>query len=478
MPRQTYTTHKYNPKPGNKIYRIPRIEPWKVTVQAISQTKSGEPSLLTLVWGFAGMIIIGTILLILPISSNAGVWTTPVNALFTATSGVCVTGLVVVDTLDYWSTFGQVVVVILIQLGGFGFMTSTTIALVALGHRIGLRERLLIGESIGLSTLGGLIKIVRNMLLFSLTAEVIGAAIFFVRFSSQYATGTAIWRSIFQSISAFNNAGFDLFGGLRSLSDYQGDYLVVLTTAALVFLGGISFLVVQDSVKTHSAKKLSLDSKMVLSITLVLLLAGTLVVLISEYNNPNTLGAMSLPKKLLNAFFQSVTSRTAGFATVDINSMTHYSLFFIMLLMFIGGASGSAAGGIKVNTFGLVLATIWSSIKGREYPSAFGKEFMNQQIYRALAVIIISAGLVAVIVFLLTITETYDFLRIFFEAVSAFGTVGLSTGITPELSITGRILIIITMFAGRLGPLTLTLALVKRQRPTKYHYPKEVVRIG
>lgn len=478
MSSQDYSSVRYRPKLGNRTFRVPRIKPWRVPVQAITKTKSGEPTLMTLVYGFAAMIAAGTILLVLPISSRSGEWTSFVDALFTATSGVCVTGLVVVDTLDYWNSFGQAVVLVLVQLGGFGFMTSTTIALVAMGRRIGLRERLLIGESIGLSTLGGLVRMVRNMLIFTLLIEVAGAAVFMIRFSSEYSFGLALWKSVFLSVSAFNNAGFDIFGGFRSLSGYYGDYLVLLTSAVIVFLGGISFLVVQDVIKARSFKKLTLDSKMVLSITAILLTLGMFVVLLTEYTDPNTLGSMTLSQKFLNAFFQSVTSRTAGFSTLNMAYTADYALFFIMLLMFVGGASGSAAGGVKVNTVGIVFATIWSSIKGRENPGTFGKEFMIHQIYRALAVIIISIGLVSVIVFILTITEKFDFLKILFETVSAFGTVGLSTGITPDLSIAGKLLITATMFAGRLGPLTLTLALVKKQRPAKYHYPKEVIRIG
>jgi trk system potassium uptake protein len=478
LSRQFNKTTRYQAKPGDRVLRIPQIEPWRIPVEAISQTKTGEPSLLTLVYGFGALIALGAFLLALPIVNNFGVWTSPINAVFTATSGVCVTGLAVVDTLDYWNLFGQIVILVLIQLGGFGFMTSTTVALVALGRRIGLRERLLIGESMGIGMLGGLLKIVRNMFLFTVSMEIIGTAAFYLRFSAQYSTGLAIWKSIFQSVSSFNNAGFDLFGGFQSMLNFQGDYLVTLTTAALIFLGGISFLVVQDVIKTHSLWKLSLDSKMVLSMTFVLLMAGMAVVFVTEYGNPSTLGSMSLPEKLLNAFFLSVTSRTAGFSTIPIGAMTHYALFFIMLLMFVGGASGSAAGGIKVNTLGLIVATIWSSIKGREHPGAFGKEFMNQQIFRALAVVIISTGLVCTVVFFLTITEKSTFFSSLFETISAFGTVGLSTGVTPDLSVIGRLLIIFTMFAGRLGPLTLTLTLVKRQKPTKYRYSREIVRLG
>jgi len=235
---------------------------------------------------------------------------------------------------------------------------------------------------------------------------------------------------------------------------------------------------VRDALKSRSLKKLSLDSKLVLSITAILLLAGTVILLLTEYANQGTLGLMPVHEKLLNAFFQSVTSRTAGFATLNIGNMTDYALFFIMILMFVGGASGSAAGGVKVNTLGLVFATIWSSLRGREHPGVFDREFMNQQVFRALAVIIISLGVVSLVIFFLTITEEFRFLNIAFEAVSAFGTVGLSTGITPDLSIPGRLLITATMFAGRLGSLTLVLALVKKQRTSKYRYPIEVVRIG
>jgi trk system potassium uptake protein TrkH len=411
-------------------------------------------------------------------SSNSGQWTSFSDAFFTATSAVCVTGLVVVDTLDYWSLFGQIVILVLIQIGGFGFMTSTTILLLALGRRIGLRERLLIGESMGLSRLGGLLWVIGGMAIFTVLAEGIGATLFYLRFSGEFSSMTALWKSIFQSVSAFNNAGFDLFGGFRSLASYSSDYLVVLVTAVLVFLGGISFLVLQDVFRTFSLRKLSVDSKLVLSVTAFLLVFGMVIVLATEWNNANTLGLMSFPQKLLNAFFHAVTPRTAGFSTLSVAAMADYTLFFTMLLMFVGGASGSTAGGIKVNTVGLIIATIWSTIRGKEYPGAFNREFMNQQIFRALSVIALSMAFVSLVVFLLTITEGFRFLNLLFETISAFGTVGLSTGITPSLSLAGRLLITITMFVGRLGPLTLTLALVRRQQTARYRHPKEIVRIG
>jgi len=357
-------------------------------------------------------------------------------------------------------------------------MTSATLLMLAFGRRIGLRERLLIGESMGLSRLGGLVRIVRNMAIFTLLAEGIGAAVFFIRFSAENTLRLAIWKSAFHSISAFNNAGFDIFGNFQSLTNYRGDPLVVLATAALIFLGGISFMVLSDVFKTRNLGRLSLDTKLVLITTVSLLAAGILVMLLTEFIEPATFGGISLPQKVLIAFFQSVTARTAGFSLVSMGSLAQYALFFTMFLMFVGGAAGSTAGGIKVNTFGMLAATIWSTIRGREHAGAFGREFSIQQLYRAIAVVMLSLGLVALVGFLLSLHEEASFISLFFETLSAFGTVGLSTGITPSLSLAGRIIITITMFVGRLGPLALTLALLQRQRPSQYRYPEEMVRIG
>lgn len=478
---QEYISQKWQPKPGDRTFRPRRMssaKPWRVSIAWRPRLRAvGSPSSM-LVVGFGAMILFGTVLLMFPFASRSGTWTPFVTALFTSTSAVCVTGLVVVDTLDYWSFFGQLIILILIQLGGFGFMTSATIFLVALGRRIGLRERLLIRESVGVIQLGGLLRIIKGMAIFTIVAEAFGAVVFFVRFSDEYSPAVAAWKSIFQSVSAFNNAGFDVFGGFRSISEYYGSPLTVLTTAVLVILGGISYLVLRDIYLNRSFRKLSIDTKLVLSVTIFLITLGTVVILATEFGNTGSLGTMSLPQKILNSFFQSVTSRTAGFSSFPTADMTDYALFFTMLLMFVGGASGSTAGGIKVNTFGMLIATIWDSIRGKEYPGVFGREFTSQQISRALAVIMLALVLVTVVAFLLSMTEGASFIKVLFETISAFGTVGLSTGITPELSMLGRILITITMFAGRLGPLTLTLALIARQRPTVYRYPKEVIRIG
>lgn len=466
-------------RPGDMIFRVARVRPWRIPLPQAPAPKAPGISTMVLVYGFAGVIALGMILLMLPIASKSGEFTSPINALFTATSAVCVTGLVVVDTGTYWSSFGQGVILALIQIGGLGFMTSATIFLMVLGRRIGFKERWLIGQSLGLQRFGGMVRLVRRIVVFTIIVEAIGAAIFYVRFSVENPGGTAVWRAVFQAISAFNNAGFDIFGNFRSLIGYQTDALVMLTTAALIILGGISFVVVADVIRVRRFGRFPLDTKVVLVTTLGLLSLGLLVILFTEFNNPDTLGPLSLPNKILNAFFHSVTPRTAGFASIHVGSMAAYSLFFTILLMFVGGAAGSTAGGIKVNTFGMLIATIWSSIRGKEHAGVFEKEFMSQQINRALTLVALAIGLLSVVVFILTITdEKFGFLNILFETVSAFGTVGLSTGITPELSLAGRLLITATMFIGRLGPLLLVLSLAQRQQPSTYRYPQDEVRIG
>lgn len=468
---------KAAPEPRDEKSRVAPGKPWRIPLIATERPR-GSFSTRTLAYGFAGVIGLGTLLLMLPISSQIREFTSPVNAIFTATSATCVTGLVVVDTGTYWSFFGQTVILVMIQIGGFGFMTGATALLSVLGHRIGLRERLLVSESLSLKGPGGMVRIVRRMFLFTALAEGTGTIIFFLRFAGDYPPLTALWRAVFLSISAFNNAGFDIFGGFRSLSDFRGDALVLLATASLFILGGISFVVVMDIFKVRHWDGLSLNSKLVLTTTAVLLGGGMLIILLVEFSNPTTLGALSLPQKLLNAFFHAATPRTAGFNSLSVSAMRSYTVFFTILLMFIGGASGATAGGVKVNTIGILSATIVSTIRGKENAGAFGREFHIQQIYRALAVVMLSLGLVVSTVFLLGITEKFSFFTLVFEAVSAFGTVGLTTGITPELSVAGRLIITLLMFAGRLGPLTLVLSLLQRQQAGLYRYPRETISIG
>jgi len=462
--------------PQKQSWRISRS--WKTTLPRLISPKPGGLSISVVIYGFLGLIALGTLLLALPASNVAGQWVSPIDALFTSTSSVCVTGLIVEDTGTFWTPFGQGVILLLIQLGGFGFMTSATLLLLFLGRKIGLRERMLISESIGLSSIGGLVGLIKKMAIFTIVVELAGAAILYIRISPGLPVASAIWRSLFHSVSAFNNAGFDIFGNFQSMIGYRGDALIVLVTAALILLGGISFIVLRDANIARSFKKLTLDSKIVIVTSAALLVVGMVVLLITESLNDATLGNAPWSQRLLAAFFQSVTPRTAGFTTIPIGDMASYALFFTMMLMFIGGASGSTAGGIKVNTFGLLTATLFSSLKWRDQVGIFGRAFPTQLVYRALAIVMLAIGYILAVTLILSATEGFSFIQIFFETVSAFGTVGLSTGITPELSTAGRLIITLTMFVGRLGPLTLALMLVRRYQTPKYRYPNESVRIG
>jgi trk system potassium uptake protein TrkH len=433
---------------------------------------------LVFVLGFAGFITVGTVLLSLPVASAAAQWTPPLDALFTSTSAVCVTGLVLVDTGTYWSTFGQVIILLLIQLGGFGFMTSSTLLLLLLRRRATLRDRILLRESLGSGGLGSAFHLARRIIAFTLAAEAAGAIVLSVAFMSEMDPPQAIWWGVFHSISAFNNAGFDLVGDFRSLVPFNQQPDVVLTTAALIILGGISYTVVEDLVRQRRFMRLALDTKLVLLTSATLIVLGTAAVLLTERANPDTLGDMQLGPRLLNAFFTGVTPRTAGFNTIDTAAMTETGLFVLIALMFVGGSAGSTAGGIKVQTFSLLFFAIVTAVRGGTDVEAFGRRVSSGLVLRAIAVALLALALVFVVAFVLTLTERARFVYLLFESFSAFGTVGMSTGITPDLTSAGRVIIGLTMFAGRLGPLTLALALAARERRPVYRWPQEAIRIG
>jgi trk system potassium uptake protein TrkH len=428
--------------------------------------------------GFAATILVGSLLLTLPFSNREGIVTPYITALFTATSAVCVTGLVVVDTKSYWTPFGQAIILLLIQVGGLGFMTSSTMLLLLIGRRFSLRERIWLKESHGVSPLGGILRLTRRVLMVTAIIEGISATILFLRFLREYPWDWALWMGVFHAVSAFNNAGFDVIGGFRSLTIYNRDPVVVLDIAFTIILGGLSFTAIIDTVRVRRFRSLLLDTKVVLVTTGGLLVCGTLGLLAMEYANPNTLGPMDLPSKLLNAFFSAVTPRTAGFNTIDVGKMTEQGLLLTIALMFIGAASGSTGGGIKVNTFAVLTAAVVSSIRGRAAATAFGRELPQDHVYRALTVALLSLGLVFSVTLMLTIVEPFNALRLLFETTSAFGTVGLSTGITPDLSIVGKLLITATMYVGRVGPLTLGLALAQREQPVRHSYPEGQLKIG
>ena len=434
---------------------------------------------LVLIVGFAALVAIGTILLLLPISTAPGRTTAPLTALFTATSAVCVTGLIVVDTATHWSPFGHVVILALVQVGGFGFMTgSTLILLLLVGRRTGLRDRLLVQASTGVE-LGNVTSLVRRVAVFTVVAEVAGAVLLAAGFLARGMDGPqAAWWGVFHAISAFNNAGFDLVGEFRSLSPFAADPLVLVPIGLLIVLGGTGFAIVGDVVGKRGWNRLALETKVVLLTTIVLILAGAVSIGIFEWDNPATLGAMPEAQRPLNALFESVTLRTAGFSAVPTGQLAEASLFVVMALMFIGGASGSTAGGIKVNTFSILLVAIISTARGRPSAEAFGRRIPHLLIYRALSVALLSIAVLFLVALGLELTAGGTFVQVLFEAVSAVGTVGASTGITPKLPDAGKLLVAAAMFVGRLGTLTLVLALTARQRPTSHRPAVESIRIG
>lgn len=443
----------------------------------------GRPSLWTparvLVLGFAALILLGGVLLSLPAASRSGEGLDFLDALFTATSAVCVTGLVVVDTGTFFSPFGQLVILSLIQIGGLGFMTVATFLLIMSGRRIGLRERLVIQESLNVGTLSGLVKFSRNIVFLTLLIEGIGAALLALRWSFDMPWWRAVYFGIFHAVSAFCNAGFDLFGGYRSLSGYAEDVTVNLVVMGLIVLGGLGFTVLVDVINRRKVRRLTLHSKLVLLTTLGLLLVGAAAFLALEWNRPETLGPLSWKGKILASLFLSVTSRTAGYATIDISHLSDSSLFLDIILMFIGASPGSTGGGIKTVTFAAIVLFTWSVIADKEHVVLYGRTISPRTIYKSLSIAVIAVMLVALWTFLLSLTESATFIRLLYETTSAFGTVGLSTNLTPELSRPGRALILLMMYIGRVGPLTLALALARRGREKPVlKYPEENLFVG
>ena len=433
-----------------------------------------------LIAGFAVLIAIGTVILMLPISSAGGTWTSPVDAAFTATSAACVTGLVVVDTATHWSPFGQVAILLLMQIGGFGFMTgSTFLLLLAAGRRSRLTDRLLAQATVAAPDLGSVRTLVRRVALLTLIAEGAGALLLGLGFVvSGLSLPTAAWWGLFHAVSAFNNGGFDLTGGFRSLEPFAGNTVILMTVAALIVIGGLGVGIVDDVARRRGWVRLTIETKMVLVTTAVLLVGGALLVAGLEWDNPATLGALPATERPTNALFLSASLRSGGFASVPIGGLTEATLFLSMALMFIGGASGSTAGGIKVTTFSVLLVAIVSTARGRPSAEAFGRRIPHSVVYRALSVALLSLAVVVAMSFALQLASGRGLIDVLFETVSALATTGLTTGITPELSADARVLLAITMFIGRLGPLTLVLALAARARPARHQLAVETVRIG
>jgi trk system potassium uptake protein TrkH len=362
----------------------------------------------------------------------------------------------------------------LIQIGGLGIMSMSTLFAFVVGKKISLKERLIIQEDLNQYQISGMVRLVQYLLGFTFAIEGTAAAILFLRFSQDYPFWRSIYLSIFHAVSAFNNAGFDLFG--NSLEGFTGDITVNFVIMALIILGGIGFGVMMEAYNRIKFKKTTLQTKIVILMTLVLLVFGTLIFFILEYNN--TLGGLPFLDKTLGAMFLSVTPRTAGFNTVPTGALKQSSLFLIIILMFIGASPGSTGGGIKTTTFGVILVTMKNMITGKEDMEIYNRRFEKQIIYKAFTITMLAAGLIILVTTLLLIIEDFQFIDALFETVSAFGTVGLSTGITGQLSEISRVLITVTMFAGRVGPLTLAVAIGEKQRKGIYHYPTEKIMVG
>lgn len=431
-----------------------------------------------LVLGFATIIFIGTALLMLPISTSTGEPLEFIDALFTSTSATCVTGLVVVDTGTTFSSFGEIVIMLLIQIGGLGFMTMATLFALALKRRISLKDRLILQEAMNQSSMEGIVRLIRRVLLYSLIIEACGALILSIRWAFDMPIGQAIYYGVFHAVTMFNNAGFDLFGDFRSLTGYVYDPVVNVVVMFLIVSGGIGFIVLSDLIDFRKQRRLSLHSKVVLTMTAALLLVGFIVILIFEFTNPRTLGSLNWGGKFFGALFQSVTPRTAGANTIDITGLRQATQFFIVILMFIGASPGSTGGGIKTTTFTIMVGAVIAMMRGREDIVMFRYRLAQERVLKALTIALLALLLVLTVSMILSTTEEGDFLEILFETTSAFGTVGLSMGLTPDLTVFGKVLISMTMFAGRLGPLTLAYALGPKKGKELYRHPEGKMIIG
>lgn len=439
------------------------------------------------VLAFALFILAGAVMLSLPLSAGKG-QIRFLDALFTSTSAACVTGLVVLDTGKDFSLLGQIIILLWIQVGGLGIMTMSTVMLLAAGRRPSLGARLVIQDTF---TQGGdrdVTSLVFDVIRFTLVIEIAGSIFLFMRFAHGRGLPEALYISVFHSVSAFCNAGFSLFS--NNLEGFIGDWLVSLTICFLIITGGIGFIVLRElklrlGSPRRSRMHFSLHSKLVMSTSAYLLLAGTVLILLMEWDN--TLGALSLPDRLLAAFFQSVTPRTAGFNTVPIGALANQTLFVIILLMFIGASSGSTGGGIKTGTFATLVALGWSRLLGHEQPQMFRRTVSPGSVARAMSVVLMCSLVVIGATLVLQVTELGTaphihasrgrFLELLFEVVSAFGTVGLSTGITPSLTDAGKLVIICVMFLGRVGPLAVAVA-VSRRKALPYRYAEEAIMVG
>ena len=478
--------------PHDTVIRLPRAA--ELEPQAFGELPERRPRrVLTppfvLLYGFIGLIAVGAILLALPISNSQWQSTTPIVALFTSTSAVTVTGHTAVSTAQHWSYFGQAVIFVLMLVGGLGFMAAATFVLLLIGQRSSISEQLVLRETIGGDQLGGLREITRNILIVVLLIYVVGAAILFtgIKEITDFGLIESIWQSIFLSVSSFNNAGFSILPEIsdsRSLAILDNRWAIQSAMALLIILGGIGWTVLVDVSRRRRFSRLSLDTKLVLIASLVLWVLGFGAYFLADFVTIGDQSDLSVFHRIGEAMFHSISGRTAGFMIADFGAAEDFIKLVFTFLMLIGGASGSVAGGIKVNTLAVVVAAVISSIRARPQTEAFGREIPQTQVFRALAIGTLALAFITVTVPILTITEAaslrsggLEFVDLFFDTVSAFATNGSSTGIVPQLSTIGQLIFIGAMFVGRIGPLTLALTLAPQEQML-YRFAQERVKIG
>ena len=453
-------------------------------ILALNMKRRGKPMSATKLIAviFAVIILCGTGLLMLPQASRDGRSCSFLNALFTATSATCVTGLTPFDTYTQWSTFGQWVLLGLIEIGGLGFMSAATLVIFILRKKIGLKQRLVMAQALSLNELDGVVKLQRTVLVGSLAMEALGALVLTLRFWPEYGFRHALRWGVFHSVSAFCNAGFDIFGELApgsSLQLFREDPVVLLTLAALIVVGGLGFLVWEELAEKRTFQKLSVYSRLVLSATGILLLCGWVLTCLLEWNNPETLGSLDAGGKLLGGFFQSVTLRTAGFDAINQSALTEGSKAVSMVFMLIGGSSGSTAGGLKTVTFLVLLLFIASRARGRSVVTVYRRTIPDNQVMNAMTIAIIMIMLAMFGGIFISATAPVSFTDALFEAVSALGTVGLTAGATGLLSAPAKILIIVFMYFGRVGVLTISLGfLMGNQAVERFRYAETTLMIG
>lgn len=434
---------------------------------------------------FGGVIALGTLLLSLPIAAAPDRHIPVVDALFTATSAVCVTGLIVRDTPVDFSPFGHVVILLLIQAGGLGYMTISTVVAAALGKRVTLQERLTLQEGLNVHTLEGLLGFVVAVARLTLAFELAGAVTLGVRWAWDFGAGRGAWLGLFHAVSAFNNAGFSLFSS--NLMSYRDDVTVNLVITSLIITGGIGFFVLTEigGLRRRHRASLSLHSRLVLATTAILIAGGTVTLLLLERDNPRTLGSLGPLGATLAAYFQAVTPRTAGFNTIDIGAMTPPALFVVMVMMFIGASPGSTGGGVKTSTFAVTVLALWATVRGIHEPSVFRRRIPADIVARSFFVCLIAFLTMNIVAGLVLVAERLELLPILFETTSAFGTVGLSMGrpgsavsLVGHFSPAGKMLVAAMMFMGRVGPLTLAIAVVGGAVQPRIRYPEGKVLIG